>query len=96
MAVYSVETNSYSEACVLIKKLQVIGAECYLSCGCVAVQCKPDQLNLVQEICSNSNATFRSGYIGTQQDVLLKSSDGAVLAKKIQGDAQAIIQEWKE
>lgn len=96
MTVYSGETNSYLDACRLIKKLQAAGIESCLTSGAVSIQCKPDQVNLVQEICEKLNIAFRCGYIGVQQKVLLKSCDGTNLLKQKQGDARSVVDEWKD
>lgn len=95
MTVYSGETNSYQDACRLIKRLQAAGIESCLTSGAVSINCKPDQVNLAQEICEKSNAAFRCGYIGRQQELLLKSLDGVDLVKQRQNDARSVVDEWK-
>lgn len=95
MTVYSGETNSYQDACRLIKKLQAVGIESCLTSGVVSIQCKPDQVNLAQQICEKEGIAFRCGYISVQQELLVKSSDGIELLDQKQGDAQSVINEWK-
>lgn len=96
MTVYSGETSSYQDACRLIKRLQAAGIESCLTSGAVSIQCKPEQINLAQEICEKLNIAFRCGYTGAQQEILLKSSDGVELLKQSQGDARSVINEWKD
>lgn len=95
MTVYSGETNSYQDACRLIKRLQAAGIESCLTSGAVSINCKPDQINLAQEICEKENIAFRCGYVGGQQEVLLRSPDGVDLLKQKQGDARSVVDEWK-
>lgn len=94
MTVYSGETSSYQDACRLIKKLHAVGIESCLTSGAVSIQCKPDQVNLAQQICEKEGIAFRCGYIGVQQELLVKSSDGIELLKQRQGDARSVVNEW--
>jgi len=95
MTVFSAETDGYKKACELIKALKVVGIEACLAPGCVSISCQPDQVLLVQKVCKEQNALFRVGFIGHSQNFLLKSTDGELL-KETQGNAQAVINEWKE
>lgn len=96
MTVYSGEATNYQDACRLIKRLQAAGIESCLTSGAVSIHCKPDQVNLAQKICEQQNIAFRCGYIGGQQEVLLKSPNGIDLLKQKQGDARSIVDEWRK
>jgi hypothetical protein len=96
MTVYSAETDSYQDACELIKKLQVAGIEGHIATGAVSIHCRLEQVNLAQSICNQSNAIFWCGYIGKTQELFLKTTEGVNLLIKCQRDAQSIVDEWKD
>jgi len=96
MAIYSGETDGYKESCLLVENLRAAGIEASIGAGCVAIGCKPDQVNLAKEICKKSNAIFRTGHIGKQQELFLQSSNGREYLKQSKANAQAIVKEWEE
>jgi hypothetical protein len=95
MTVFSAETDSYQDAYKLVKNLQVAGIESHITTGAVSIHCRPDQVNLAQTICSESNAIFRCGYIGKTQELLSKTTEGVNSLIKCQGDARSVVNEWK-
>jgi hypothetical protein len=96
MAVFSAETDGYKESLALIDTLKTMRIHACIAPGCVSIFCYPDQVPLIQQACKEQNALFRTGYIGKTQDLLLKSQDGVELLKKVQGNSQAIVNEWKD
>jgi len=98
MTVYLGETQTYQDACNLIKKLLAIGIDASIAEGGVSIACKPEQINLAQEICKKLGVgvSFRTGYTSSCQELLIKSPDGRFLVEKVQGDAKAVVSEWKK
>ncbi|MEG5173236.1 hypothetical protein [Microcoleus sp. B3-D7] len=95
MAIFSGETSGYNKALELVKALELSGIDAFIGAGAVAINCKPDQVNLARQICTELSAVFREGYIGSAQNFLLKSKDGTDLARRAKDDAHSVAKEWE-
>jgi NADH:ubiquinone oxidoreductase subunit D len=95
MATFSAEAGAYLNACNLIKTLRQAGIEAYITAGGVSIECQPNEVNLVQEICKKFKASFKAGLTSHQENVILKSKgiDGLVATTE---NARSIVKEWEE
>jgi hypothetical protein len=96
MMIFSGETSGYKESLELVKALKMSGIDACIGVGAVAINCKPDQVNLAKIVCTELGAVFREGCIGSEQSLLLKSKDGTDLAIRAKNDAHSVVKEWEK